>query len=469
MTKPFKGVIKLDVRDSKSDWTPCELPRAPKGAPNVLIILNDDAGLAAWSPFGGRVNMPTLQKLADNGLTYTQWHTHGALLADAFDLPHRMQSQRERADGGHLGRRQQIGVAPPEMTDEQFQAVLDVARDGTLPILFSGIELHLGPGHYRRRRHHFLTAAPAPRPLGHLDVGTLTRDDTAVATATIRAVNRRLLPFLFLLYIFNFLDRSNVGLAALQMNRDLGFSAAAFGLGAGIFFVGYSLFEVPSNLLLVRVGARRWIARIMISWGIIAVSMMFVRTTTQFYVLRFLLGVAEAGFFPAIMYYLSEWYPASMRATSGARFMIAIPLSGVLGGPLGGWLLGLRFAGLAGWQWLFLVEGLPSIVLGFVVLRYLTERPAEATWLAARPTRLARRATRARSVGFAGAARPPATQRTRPPHDLGRGASGAARHDRGVRVPVLGSDTRARCASPQQLCHRAARRRSRGARGDREC
>ena len=213
-------------------------------------------------------------------------------------------------------------------------------------------------------------------------IASLTRDDTAIARSTVSAVNRRLLPFLFLLYIFNFLDRSNVGFAALQMNRDLGFSAAAFGLGAGIFFIGYSLFEVPSNLALVRVGARKWIARIMISWGIIAVAMMFVRTTTQFYVLRFLLGVAEAGFFPAIMYYMSQWYPASMRASSGARFMIAIPLSGAIGGPLGGLLLGLSGAlGLSGWQWLFLIEGLPSIILGIVVLDYLTEHPADAEWL----------------------------------------------------------------------------------------
>lgn len=228
-----------------------------------------------------------------------------------------------------------------------------------------------------------MTAGTIARPTGRgsYDPTTLLRDDTPLARSTIRAVNRRLLPFLFVLYIFNFLDRSNIGLAALQMNRDLGFSAAAFGLGAGIFFVGYSLFEVPSNLLLVRIGARRWIARIMITWGIIAVAMMFVRTTTQFYALRFLLGVAEAGFFPAIMYYLSRWYPASMRASSGAKFMIAIPLSGVLGGPLGGWLLGLSGAGLAGWQWLFLIEGLPSVLLGIAVLRYLTEVPDEAHWL----------------------------------------------------------------------------------------
>ncbi|MBC7898205.1 MAG: MFS transporter [Cytophagaceae bacterium] len=199
-----------------------------------------------------------------------------------------------------------------------------------------------------------------------------------------RRVSVRLMPFLFVLYIFNFLDRTNVGLAALQMNDELGFSSAAFGFGAGVFFIGYSLFEVPSNLLLIRVGARRWIARIMISWGFLAAAMMFVRTPEQFYVMRFLLGVAEAGFFPAILYYLSQWYPAAMRARSLAWFMIAIPLSGALGGPLGTWLLGFHGAGgLSGWQWLFLVEGIPSVLLGFVVLRYLTERPEEAHWLPA--------------------------------------------------------------------------------------
>lgn len=198
-----------------------------------------------------------------------------------------------------------------------------------------------------------------------------------------RRVSIRLMPFLFVLYIFNFLDRTNVGLAALQMNGELGFSSAAFGFGAGVFFIGYSLFEVPSNLLLIRVGARRWIARIMISWGILAAAMMLVKTPGQFYVMRFLLGVAEAGFFPAILYYLNQWYPASMRARSLAWFMIAIPLSGAVGGPLGTWLLGLHGAGgLSGWQWLFLLEGLPSAILGFVVLRFLTERPEDARWLA---------------------------------------------------------------------------------------
>lgn len=210
------------------------------------------------------------------------------------------------------------------------------------------------------------------------------RDDGALERETMRKVGLRLLPFLFVLYIFNFLDRTNVALAALQMNRDLSFSSTAFGLGAGIFFVGYALFEVPSNMLLVRVGARRWIARIMISWGLIAAAMMFVRTPFQFYSLRLLLGIAEAGFFPGIVYYLTQWFPAKRRARASSRFMIAIPLSGVLGGVLGGFLLSLDGRlGLAGWQWLFLVEGLPSAFIGITVLRYLTDQPRDAHWLTA--------------------------------------------------------------------------------------
>ncbi|CAN5162932.1 MFS transporter [soil metagenome] len=227
-------------------------------------------------------------------------------------------------------------------------------------------------------------SAPAVPPDLALQDYTSTGRRTAVdlERETMRRVARRILPFTFVLYIFNFLDRSNVGLAALQMNKDLAFSSSAFGLGAGVFFIGYALFEVPSNLLLVRVGARRWIARIMISWGLLASAMMFVRTPSQFYVLRFLLGVAEAGFFPAIIYYLSQWFPASMRARSLAKFMIAIPLSALLGGPLGGWLLGFDGRlGMQGWQWLFLVEGLPSVLLGVIALGYLTERPEEAEWL----------------------------------------------------------------------------------------
>lgn len=199
---------------------------------------------------------------------------------------------------------------------------------------------------------------------------------------TMRKVSVRLLPFLFGLYVLNFLDRSNVALAALQMNRDLHFSSSAFGFGAGIFFIGYSIFEVPSNVVLHRVGARKWIARIMISWGILASLMMFVRTPTQFYVVRFLLGAAEAGFFPGVVYYLTQWFPTSRRARATSRFFIAIPVSGILGGFFGGFLLTLDgHAGLAGWQWLFLMEGLPSVLIGITVLWYLTDKPADARWL----------------------------------------------------------------------------------------
>jgi len=207
-------------------------------------------------------------------------------------------------------------------------------------------------------------------------------EETALERETMRRVTARLIPFLFILYVFNFLDRTNVALAALQMNRDLHFSSSAFGLGAGIFFLGYAILEVPSNLILARVGARRWIARIMITWGIIACGMMFVRTPMHFYILRFLLGVAEAGFFPGIVFYLTKWFPAPRRARAQSRFMSAIPLSGVLGGLIGGFLLSLDGKmGLAGWQWLFLVEGLPSVIMGFVVLFYLTDEPSHAKWL----------------------------------------------------------------------------------------
>jgi len=200
--------------------------------------------------------------------------------------------------------------------------------------------------------------------------------------ATLRLVSRRLLPFLFILYITSFLDRVNVGFAALEMNRDLGFGPAVYGFGAGIFFIGYALFEVPSNLILARTGARVWIARIMITWGLIAAGMMFVRGPLSFYLMRFLLGVAEAGFFPGIIYYLSLWFPAAVRARMVARFVIAIPVSAVIGGPLSGALLGLGGRlGLAGWQWLFLLEGLPAVALGVTVLRYLPNGPGDASWL----------------------------------------------------------------------------------------
>jgi ACS family tartrate transporter-like MFS transporter len=202
--------------------------------------------------------------------------------------------------------------------------------------------------------------------------------------STMRRVSLRLLPLLFVLYVAAFLDRTNVGLAALQMNQDIGLSSAAYGFGAGVFFIGYGLFEVPSNLFLARVGARRWIARIAISWGIIACAMMFVRGPTSFYILRFLLGAAEAGCFPGIVYYLSQWFPERQRASAMSRFMVSIPLAGAIGGPIGGALLSLDgYLGLAGWQWLFLAEGLPSVLLGVAVLFLLTDRPEQAQWLPA--------------------------------------------------------------------------------------
>ncbi len=198
----------------------------------------------------------------------------------------------------------------------------------------------------------------------------------------IARVSRRLIPFLFLLYILNFLDRVNVGFAALEMNRDLGFGPAVYGFGAGIFFIGYCLFEVPSNLVLYRTGARLWIARIMVTWGLAASAMMLAHTPWSFYLLRFLLGVAEAGFFPGIIFYLTYWYPARERARAYAWFLAAIPVCGVIGGPLSGALLGLDgWLGLQGWQWLFLLEGIPSVLVGIAVLWLLPDRPRDARWL----------------------------------------------------------------------------------------
>jgi MFS transporter, ACS family, tartrate transporter len=210
-------------------------------------------------------------------------------------------------------------------------------------------------------------------------------DDTALERATVRRITWRLMPFLLLLYIISWLDRINVSFAKLQLNVDLGFSDTIYGIGAGIFFVGYGLCEVPSNLLLVRYGARLWIARIMITWGIISTAMMFVEGTTSFYVMRFLLGVAEAGFLPGIIYYLTHWFPRQHRAKAVSWFMIGIPLSLIFGNLLSGWLMESldEYMGLHGWQWMFLIEGIPAVILGFVVLGYLTEKPADAKWLPA--------------------------------------------------------------------------------------
>jgi MFS transporter, ACS family, tartrate transporter len=195
-------------------------------------------------------------------------------------------------------------------------------------------------------------------------------------------VRRKLLPFLFVLYVVAYLDRINVGFAALQMNRQLGLSEAVFGFGAGIFFVGYFILEIPSNLILQRIGARVWISRIMISWGVVALAMMLTRGSRSFYLLRFMLGAAEAGFFPGIIFYLTSWFTARERAHAISYFMTATQIAGVIGGPLSGLLLAMNgMWGLAGWQWLFLAEGLPAVVLGMAVARYLPDGPADANWL----------------------------------------------------------------------------------------
>lgn len=205
-----------------------------------------------------------------------------------------------------------------------------------------------------------------------------------VERSTIRAISYRLIPFLILAYFFSYLDRVNLGFAALTMNADLKFSPLIFSWGAGIFFIGYFLFEVPSNLALEKFGARRWIARIMVTWGIISAAMIWVSGPWSFYILRFLLGVAEAGFFPGIILYLTYWYPAEYRARFLAAFAVAVPVSTVIGAPISGLLLGLDgMMGLRGWQWLFIIEGIPSVLLGIVTWFYLTDKPAKATWLTA--------------------------------------------------------------------------------------
>ena len=211
-------------------------------------------------------------------------------------------------------------------------------------------------------------------------------------TRTLGRVTKRLVPFLILCYFIAYLDRVNVGFAALQMNKDLGFSSSAFGFGAGIFFIAYFFFEVPSNLLLEKFGARRWIARIMFTWGILAGAMAFIPQISRltglsaahvFYTLRVLLGIAEAGFFPGIIFFLTLWFPATYRARVVGSFMVAIPLSTVIGAPISGALLNLdKLASLAGWQWVYLIEALPALFLSFGVLFYLTDKPADATWLA---------------------------------------------------------------------------------------
>lgn len=204
----------------------------------------------------------------------------------------------------------------------------------------------------------------------------------AFESTVIAKLTRRLVPFLFLLYIVAYLDRINVGFAKLQMCEQLNFSDKVYGLAASMFFAGYFFFQVPSNLILRKVGARRWISLLMIVWGAISASMMLVTTARSFYVLRFLLGLAEAGFFPGMILYLRNWFPATARARTVALFMTAGPLSGVIGGPISGALLSLhQNGGLAGWQWLFLLEGMPAILLGVIVFFQLSDQPGDARWL----------------------------------------------------------------------------------------
>ena len=194
------------------------------------------------------------------------------------------------------------------------------------------------------------------------------RDDDAVARRTMRKATWRLIPLLSVCYMVAYMDRANVSFAAIEMNRDLAFNAGVYGFGAGVFFVSYAICELPSNMLMLRFGARRWIARIMLTWGLLAAAMMFVKTPVSFYALRFLLGMAEAGFFPGVIYYLSLWFPQEMRSRAISRFYIAYPLSNVVMGLIAGSLLNLNGRmGLKGWQWLFLVEALPAIVLSAVV------------------------------------------------------------------------------------------------------
>ena len=212
----------------------------------------------------------------------------------------------------------------------------------------------------------------------------IQRSASELEAATIRRVTLRLVPFLMACYFVSFVDRVNLGFAALQMVRDLRLSSTVFGLGGGIFFLSYFLFEVPSNLVLARVGARLWIARIMITWGVLAAAMALITGPQSLYAMRFLLGAAEAGFFPGVMLYLTYWFPPKYRARIIALFTVAIPVSGFLGSPISAALLGLDgWLGIRGWQWMFIIEGIPAVLLGLLCLMVLTDRPAQARWLPA--------------------------------------------------------------------------------------
>ena len=221
-----------------------------------------------------------------------------------------------------------------------------------------------------------------PESVDHpLQTVAFSASEQEVGARARRRIARRLLPFLFVLYVIAFLDRMNIGAAALQMPADLGFSPSVIGFGAGIFFLGYFLLEIPGALIVERWSARRWIARIMISWGIVTVLMAFIHTPRQFYWVRFMVGAAEAGFLPGVIVYLTHWFRYQDRAKAVAVFYAANPLSYVIGSPLAGLLLGLSWLGMRGWRWLFIIEGIPAVVLGVITIFYLTDWPEQARWL----------------------------------------------------------------------------------------
>ena len=209
----------------------------------------------------------------------------------------------------------------------------------------------------------------------------VTSDISDVGVRARRRVAWRLLPFVFLLYVVAYIDRANVSFAALRMNGDLGFGDRGFGLGVGIFYVSYVLFEIPGSIMVERWSARKWIARIMISWGLVTILTGFVRTSGQFYAVRFFLGVAEASFLPGMIVYLTHWFRLRERSRAIACLYAAVPTASLVGSPLAGWLLGAHWRGLAGWRWLFIVEGIPAIVIGIITIFYLTDWPSQARWL----------------------------------------------------------------------------------------